>query len=209
MTSQRQLDAILDAFFAEGTTELADRVIEAALDEIDNTSQRHALRLPRRLQTMPLLTRLAAAAVIGVIAVGGALYLSRPSQTGVGTSSPTPRVSASPSEPAPTPTPQSAPEGPIGVGRQLQTATRLTYGRVLLAERYAQGDVPLADAALYDPATNTFSPTGSLGTARSLHTATLLVDGRVLITGGNDVTSHGIASAEIYDPATSMFSPAG
>ena len=82
MTDQRELDRLLDAFFAEGADELADRVIDAALDQIDHTQQRRALRMPRRLRTMNMPTRLAAAAVIGVLAVGGALYLMRPGQIG-------------------------------------------------------------------------------------------------------------------------------
>ena len=44
MTDQRELDRLLDAFFVEGTDELADRVIDAALDQIDHTQQRRALR---------------------------------------------------------------------------------------------------------------------------------------------------------------------
>ena len=50
--------------------------------------------------TMP--TRLAAAAVIGVLAVGGALYLLQ-AAAGVGPPSPTPGASASPGLPAGTP----------------------------------------------------------------------------------------------------------
>ena len=37
MTDQRELDRLLDAFFVDGTDELADRVIDAALDQIDQT----------------------------------------------------------------------------------------------------------------------------------------------------------------------------
>ena len=74
MTDQRELDVLLDAFFVVGTDELADRVIDAALDQIDHTQQRRALRMPRRLSTMTMPTRVAAAAVIGVLAVGGLLY---------------------------------------------------------------------------------------------------------------------------------------
>ena len=82
MTDQREIDRVLDAFLAEGTGEVADRVIDAALDQIDHTRQRRALRMPRRFSTMTMPIRLAAAAVIGVLAVGGALYLTRPGQPG-------------------------------------------------------------------------------------------------------------------------------
>jgi photosystem II stability/assembly factor-like uncharacterized protein len=48
MTDQRELDRLLDAFFSTGSNELADRVIEAALEQVDHTGQRRAMRVPRR-----------------------------------------------------------------------------------------------------------------------------------------------------------------
>ena len=217
MTTQRELNVMLEAFFAEGTTELADRVIDAALDQIDHTHQRHALRLPRRLQTMPMFTRLAAAAVIGVLAIGGALYLMRPSPSGVGTSSPTPGVSASAPVPTTTTTPSATARvgltGPLVVGRQIHTATDLADGRVLIAGGYDVNDDMVDSAVLYDPNTGVFSPTGSLATARGTFTATLLADGRVLITGGGPTAwNHPdpfFASAELYDPTTGTFTNTG
>jgi WD40 repeat protein len=118
MTDKRELDRLLDAFFVEGTDELADRVIEAALDQIDHTQQRRALRMPRRFSTMNMPTRAAAAAVIGVLAVGSTLYLIRPGQPAVGTPSPSAGSSSSPntavvvipSPSLPLPTPSSSSE---------------------------------------------------------------------------------------------------
>ncbi len=99
MTDQRELDRVLVAFFVEGTGELADRVIDAALDQIDHTRQRRAVRMPWRFSTMSstmkLLTRVAAVAAIGVLAVGGALYLTRPGQPAIGVASPTAAPGAS------------------------------------------------------------------------------------------------------------------
>jgi len=104
MTHQGELDRMLDAFFVEGVDELADRVIDAALDEIDHTRQRRALRLPRRFLTMNIYSRLGAAAVIGVLAVAGTLVVVQRGQPGVGGSGPTP--SAGPSQTAsPSPSP--------------------------------------------------------------------------------------------------------
>jgi hypothetical protein len=211
MTSQRELGRLLDAFFVEGSNELADRVIDAALDQIEHTPQRRATRVPWRLRTTPMLTRLAAAAVIGVFAVGAALYLAR-SPSGTGAPSPTPGVSASPSRTAGTVTPQ--PTGPTGSGRQIHTATMLTDGRVLVVGGYGDRDEALASAEIYDPTTNTFSATSSLSDARGLHTATRLADGRVLIAGGGPVswlsaTARYLAAAELYDPTTGTFSPTG
>jgi len=106
MTDQRELDRMLGAFFVEGADELADRVIDAALDEIDHTQQRRALRMPRRFPTMNMYSRLGAAAVIGVLAVAGTLVLVQRGQPGVGGSGPTAPASASPSQPAsPSPSP--------------------------------------------------------------------------------------------------------
>jgi hypothetical protein len=212
MTDQRELNRLLDAFFVEGSNELADRVIDGALDQIDHIHQRRAMRVPRRLQTMPMLTRLAAAAVIGVLAIGGALYLIKP-PSGAGSSSPTPGASASPNGTAGTTT-QPGPTGPMAVGRQIQTATMLADGRVLVAGGYGNRDEQLASAELYDPVTDTFSLTGSLANARGSHTATLLADGHVLIAGGGpaswlNASSSYLASAELYDPGTGTFSSTG
>jgi hypothetical protein len=90
MTDQRELDRLLDAYFVDGTDELSDRVIDAALDQIDHTNQRRRMRLPRRFPTMTMPLRIATAAVIGVLAVGGAYYLSRPAQPAIGGPGPGP-----------------------------------------------------------------------------------------------------------------------
>lgn len=90
MTGQPELDRLLGAYFADGTDELADRVIDAALDQIDHTRQRRALRMPRRFPTMTIPIRLAAAAVFAALAFGGAFYLLKPDQPAVGDPSPTP-----------------------------------------------------------------------------------------------------------------------
>ncbi|MBI3752329.1 MAG: hypothetical protein HY263_11815 [Chloroflexi bacterium] len=226
MTTQRELDRILDGFLADGTNELADRVIQAALADIDHTPQRRHLRAPRRLFMTTMQTRLAVAAVIGVLAIGGGFYLLQRNgpQTGVPVASPSavPTLGASPigraTPPAGSPGP-TALVGPMGVGRQIQTSTRLNDGRVLIAGGYALGDGSLASAVLYDPVTNTFSPTGPMAGARGYHTATLLKDGRVLVVGGGTANWSAtlppegaftfLASAEIYDPATGTFTPTG
>jgi len=176
--------------------------------------------------TRRLSFRIASASAIVVLAVAGALYLTRPGQPQVGTPRLTPGANASPSLPAstrrPTPTPPSPPPagqiGPIGDGRQIHTSTRLADGHVLIVGGYNNLDGELASAVLYDPATNTFRPTGSLAQARGYHTATLLADGRVLISGGGPpgwpgsfpgITGPFLASAELYDATTGTFSPTG
>ncbi len=220
MTRQRELDSLLDAFFAEGHDELADRVIDAALDQIDDTRQRRAKGMPRRIPPMTMFTRLAAAAVIGAVAIGGTLYLLKPGQTAV-VGAPSPTATASPTAtPAPTPVPAPTPKpspmalaGPLGDGRQIHTATILADGHILVSGGLNFADLPLASATLYDPATGTFSATGSMATARGYHTATLLSDGRVLVAGGGNPQwsrpGPDLASAELYDPNTGTFIPTG
>jgi hypothetical protein len=223
MTSQRELDRILGAFLAVGTDELADRVIDAALGDIDHTSQRRAICVPRRLQTLPMSMRLATAAVVGVLAVGGTVFLFQRGQPGISGPDPTPFASVGPSQEAPrptsspalkpTPTLQAALTGAMGEGRQIHTVTLLDDRSVLVAGGYAFGDGSLASAALYDPSKDAFTPTGSLADARGYHTATLLADGRVLITGGGRAgwltDAPHLSSAELFDPRTGTFSPTG
>ncbi len=155
MTDDRELDRLLVAFLATGTDELADRVIDAALDQIDHTHQRRPLRAPRRFPPMTSPIRLATAAVIGVLAVGGALYVIQPGKPAIGGPGPTPSASASPSQaaatstPSPTATPSPTPDvpaltGPMGVGRQIHTATALADGRVLVAGGFDNKDAALA-----------------------------------------------------------------
>ena len=94
-------------------------------------------------------------------------------------------------------------------GRSVQTATRLSDGRVLVAGGFDDW-AALATAEIYDPATGTWAPTGSMVEGRGYHTATLLPDGRVLVAGGrsnNSSTGHALSSAELFDPATGTWTP--
>ncbi|WNG18549.1 kelch repeat-containing protein [Cystobacter fuscus] len=90
--------------------------------------------------------------------------------------------------------------------RLAPSAVLLPSGKVLvvggLLETYS------TTAALYDPATGTWSPTGSLATARALPSVSLLPDGRVLVAGGGPPPSFtAVASAELYDPVSGTWSP--
>jgi hypothetical protein len=67
------------------------------------------------------------------------------------------------------------------------TAPLLADGRVLVPEMYFDNSMkPIGAAALYDPATGTFSETGPMSRYRSSFTDTLLADGRVLFAGDAD-----------------------
>src|SRR5450759_5124397 len=180
MTDQRELDRLLGAFFVEGSDELADRVIDAALDQIDHTRPRRAVRMPPRFSTMNMLTRLAAAAVIGVLAVGGTLYLVQRGQPAVGGPSPTPSASSSPSQPpvgSPSPTPgaSSSPGNP-------------------------------ASPSSWAPA---WTATGGMIEDRFQDTSRLLPVGTVCGAGGANDASGALASAELYDPGSGSWTATG
>jgi N-acetylneuraminic acid mutarotase len=86
------------------------------------------------------------------------------------------------------------------------TATLLSDGRVLVAGGFSHPDensyLPASEAAaLYDPATGSWTVTGMMLGTRADHAATLLVDGRVLVVGvWADVDPALSSSAEVYDP---------
>lgn len=85
MTDDRSLERAARSFIEPGPTRAPEAAIERALLLIDATLQERDLRIPRRFSTMPTPARVAAAAAIGVIAVGGALFvLGRPDPSGVG-----------------------------------------------------------------------------------------------------------------------------
>ena len=64
MTAQLDLERVLDDFLGDGSSELSDHVLDAALNDIARTRQRRALSVPRRFSDMPTPVRLLAAAAI-------------------------------------------------------------------------------------------------------------------------------------------------
>jgi Tol biopolymer transport system component len=103
MTDDRSLERAARSWIEAGPSRAPDHVVEAALLSIQTTSQERGLRAPWRPDTMPTIARVAAAAAIGVLVVGGAfLFLQRPGQPSVGVS-----PSSSPSS-APTGSPAAA-----------------------------------------------------------------------------------------------------
>jgi hypothetical protein len=107
--------------------------------------------------------------------------------------------------------------GTMTAERHAHEAVRLHDGRVLVtggADAPSCCDDGIADAELFDPATDTFTASDPLVTARPRHRLTRLDDGRVLVTGGS--IAHGGASgptyleaAELYDPASATFASTG
>jgi hypothetical protein len=92
--------------------------------------------------------------------------------------------------------------GSMSTGRELQSATLLANGKVLVAGG-SDAVGASASAEIYDPLAATWTLTGSMSAARESPSATLLPNGSVLVVGG------GPAGAEIYDPASGTWSPAG
>ena len=72
MTDDRSLERAARSWLETGPTEAPDRAVEAALLRIETTPQERDLRIPWRLPRMTTPARVAAAAVIGVLAIGGA-----------------------------------------------------------------------------------------------------------------------------------------
>jgi hypothetical protein len=98
MTDDRSLERAARSWIENGPTEAPDRAVEAALFQIQTTPQERDLRIPWRLPTMTTPARVAAAAVIGVLVIGGALVVLKPgTSSGIGGPGPSP-------SPSPTPT---------------------------------------------------------------------------------------------------------
>lgn len=105
MNTNRDLDRTVSAWLTEGPAELADRVLEAALDEIHVTRQRpRAARSWRTQRMTSLRTWAAAVAAAAIIAVGAAALALRPAgSSGVGSGSSLTAPSAAPGGPSATP----------------------------------------------------------------------------------------------------------
>jgi hypothetical protein len=127
MTDDRSLERAARSFIESGPTRAPERAIEAALLRIETTSQERGLRVPWRI-TMTTPARVAATAVIGVLAIGGALFMfGRPNDSVGGPpptpSSPTSSVPASIAAATPSSDAGSLalPDGPLAAGTYVST----------------------------------------------------------------------------------------
>ena len=75
MTDDRSLERAARSFIEPGPTRAPELAVMRALDAIQTTRQERDLRIPRRFSTMSTPARVAAAAAIGVLAIGGASFL--------------------------------------------------------------------------------------------------------------------------------------
>jgi hypothetical protein len=126
MTDDRSLERAARTFIEAGPTRAPERAVEGAIVIIQATSQERDLRIPRRFSTMTTPGRVAAAGLIGVLAIGGAaLLIGRTGQSNLGgtaaSASPSPIVSVSPS-PTPSNAPRlTVPDGPLAAGTYVST----------------------------------------------------------------------------------------
>jgi len=131
MTDDRSLERAARSFIESGPTRAPERAVEAALVQIETTSQERSLWVPWRT-TMTTPARVAAAAVIGVLAIGGALFLfGRAGQPNVGPPAPSAMPSTSPTSSAAAATspsvvpPTAIPDGPLAAGTYATTPFHL------------------------------------------------------------------------------------
>jgi hypothetical protein len=119
MTTNRDLERLLDAWLAEGPNEVADRVIDDVADRIERQPQQPAWRLRWRTPMSPTYKLGAAAAAVIIVAVLGYNLLPRQPSTGGGPIS----------SPSPTAGPTSS---PVATGAVALTDGTLTGGRYRL-----------------------------------------------------------------------------
>jgi hypothetical protein len=114
MTRDRDIERVLDRWFADGPSHMPDRFFDAVLDRVDRVPQRRLARLLMRFTSMNASLRYATAAVVVAAIVGvGALLVSR-----------FPLVGTSPS---PTPTSSQASPGPSSAASASPVPASLRY----------------------------------------------------------------------------------
>lgn len=103
MTRRTETELVLDRYLADGAERVPDRVIDAALDEIDGTPQRRVPSVPWAIPAWPPFLKPALAgaglAVAVAVALGWSLLEGRPGGSVGATPGPTPSPSASPPAP--------------------------------------------------------------------------------------------------------------
>jgi len=108
MTDDRSLERAARSWLEIGPTQAPDRVVEAALLQIETTTQERDLRIPWRFSHMTTPARLAFAAVISALLIGGTFFIVKPGQPAVGGPGPSPTATA-PVPPSASPTTSATP----------------------------------------------------------------------------------------------------
>ena len=109
MTTERDVERVLERWLVDGIDEMPSRVFISIVDRVERQPQQRAWRVTWRDSTMnAYLKPILAIAAVVVLAVGGIAVVTRPSGLGVGVAAP----SASPTiSPSPTPLPPTLPDG--------------------------------------------------------------------------------------------------
>jgi hypothetical protein len=99
---------------------------------------------------------------------------------------------------------------PMTTERYLQSSTKMSDGRVLIAGGIVDNlgfHSYHGSAEIYDPRTGAFSTTGAMTDSRYGHSGTLMPNGEILIAGG--ANSDALAWVDLYDTLTAAFSRTG
>jgi hypothetical protein len=139
-----EFERVSQAWLAEGPTELADRVLAAALADVHRSHQRRTVfGVPWRFPPVNSIPRLlVAAAVIAVIGVGGLALLLRPASGPAAPSQSAPAVAPSPSALRSSSSAASSPSvTPSAIALTTFTSSLLGYS-VGLPDGWTQADAP-------------------------------------------------------------------
>ena len=114
MTTQRDIERLLDDWLAEGPTQVSDRVVDQVADRIGHQSQPPAWRLSWKDSPVNRYIKpLAAVAAVAIVAVVGWKVVGYPSGSGIGASpTPTPTELPRPTSTA-SPAATPSPTGPV------------------------------------------------------------------------------------------------
>jgi hypothetical protein len=184
MSTNRDFDRIAKAWLAEGPNELADRVLDDALAEVQLTNQRRGLFAPWRYAPMNAFSRAAAAVVVAALVLGGAVYLLGRNNPSVGGPGATPTVSPSPAIAGPSPTelPASA-LVPFTSAQYGYTISVIKGWGAQVATRTLHGTEPLYgnDPQIFTPAGDSIM--GGLDAIQSGPSGRLLIAGSAMPAG--------------------------
>jgi len=82
MTDDRSFERVARSWLESGPTEAPERVVEAALQDIETTTQERDWHVPRRAIEMSILPRIGAVAAVLAVAVVAGVLILRPGPTG-------------------------------------------------------------------------------------------------------------------------------
>ena len=97
MTPERDIERILEAWMAQGSSRMPDRLFDAVVDQVERVPQRRGWRSAPRFPSMQTMLKLTVAAVFAlVVGIAGVGFLSGPTVMSPA-ASPSPAAPPSPS----------------------------------------------------------------------------------------------------------------